>query len=133
MEENKTRHLARILLVLVTITFVCNLVVLPLLPGIVGCGLLHIRPEYVVEGGDFFFEYSSGGSWLVFYSVLFWESYITVWQDGYSAVLTLFLFASGCCTPQCPPAQTMPSCLPSIPTKALSVCWTARFIPSIPA
>ena len=98
MEENKTRHLARILLVLVTITFVCNLVVLPLLPGIVGCGLLHIRPEYVVEGGDFFFEYSSGGSWLVFYSVLFWESYITVWQDGYSAVLTLFLFASGCCT-----------------------------------
>lgn len=98
MEENKTRHLALVLKVLVTIAFVCNLVALPLLPGIVGCSLAHIRPEYIVEGGDFFFEYASGGHWLVFYGLLFWESYVTVWQDAHTAVLTVFLFACGCCT-----------------------------------
>ena len=98
MDDNKTRRLALVLRVLVSITSVCNLLALPLLPGIVGWAQVRMRPEYLWEGADFFFSYASGGDWLVLYILTFCESYITIWQDGYWAVLTVFLFACGCCT-----------------------------------
>ena len=38
MEKTNVQNLAKILKILVTITFVCNLVLLPMVPGIVGIG-----------------------------------------------------------------------------------------------
>ena len=38
MEKTNVQKLAKILKLLVTITFVCNLIILPLVPGIVGIG-----------------------------------------------------------------------------------------------
>ena len=39
MDTTHVRTLARVLKILVTITFVCNLLVLPLVPGLVAIGL----------------------------------------------------------------------------------------------
>ena len=69
MESSSARKIARILKVLVTVTFLCNLGALPLVPELVHRTLL---PERV-------------GPW-------------SVWGDSYAVVLILFLLFCGCCT-----------------------------------
>ena len=93
MEKSQTQKLAKVLQVLVTVTFVCNLLALPLVPGVVGMGteygLKGAVEEFAMFGPDF--------GPLVFLAVC-WQYLFRVWREPYAAVLTLFLLACGTCT-----------------------------------
>ena len=47
MEQNAVKKLAGVLKVLVLIAFVCNLLILPLVPGLVGIGLDGTRTLFM--------------------------------------------------------------------------------------
>lgn len=93
MEKTNVQKLAKILKVLVTITFVCNLIILPLVPGIVGIGseygLWGAAKEFSMYGLEF-------GPLLLL--AVCWQYLFRVWRSEYTAVLTLFLLACGVCT-----------------------------------
>ena len=95
MEKTSVQKLAGVLKLLVTITFICNLVALFLVPG---CSRLRSLDELV--GGALYF--SNEGSLavaarMVGYFVSAWQE---VWLFGgpYAAVLTSFLLFCGVCT-----------------------------------
>ncbi len=102
MEQTKVQKLAQVLWVLVIVVFVCNLIVLTLIPGLVCFQSLQIHwadvVQEVTEGGTFVFEEAESGALLGFYILLFFCGYAEVWLDAYTAVLTLFLWACGICT-----------------------------------
>lgn len=93
MEKTNVQKLAKILKVLVTITFTCNLVILPLVPGIVGIGseygLWGAAEEFGVFGPEF-------GPLLLLAAC--WQYLFRVWRSEYTAVLAFFLMACGVCT-----------------------------------
>ena len=93
MEKTNVQKLAKILKVLVTITFVCNLIALPLVPGIVGIGseygLWGAAEEFGVFGSEF-------GPLLLLAAC--WQYLFRVWRSEYTAVLAFFLMACGVCT-----------------------------------
>lgn len=93
MEKTNVQKLAKILKVLVTITFVCNLIALPLVPGIVGIGseygLWGAAEEFGVFGPEF-------GPLLLLAAC--WQYLFRVWRSEYTAVLAFFLMACGVCT-----------------------------------
>ncbi|WP_298032325.1 DUF2975 domain-containing protein [uncultured Dysosmobacter sp.] len=81
MESTAVQKIAKVLNILVLITFICNLIALFLVPGVVFASpqarthqLFHVSPRYFL---------------------LAWTG---VWGDAYLAVLTLFLLFSGVCT-----------------------------------
>lgn len=92
MNENKTLKLARVLRGLVCFTFVCNLIALPLVPGMVG----------ICSEGDWFVLWTlTDGATLPVPLVALavcWQYLFRVWRVPGSAVLTLFLWACGVCT-----------------------------------
>ena len=95
MEKTSVQKLAGVLKLLVTITFICNLVALFFVPG---CSRLRSLDELV--GGALYF--SNEGSLavaarMVGYFVSAWQE---VWLFGgpYAAVLTSFLLFCGVCT-----------------------------------
>ncbi len=84
MEKSGVIRLARVLKILVTATFVCNLLSLFLVPGMVGMGLekiIRLAGYEFSETIDAFLNY-------------FWW----VWRDEQMSVLTLFLLFCGICT-----------------------------------
>ena len=88
MSKSTVQTIARILKVLVTVTFVCNLLALLLVPGLVyfRFDLEHIQALWAYESDDCFWN---------FVDLLFlW------WLDAnpYTTALTLFLWAAGICT-----------------------------------
>lgn len=84
MEKTGVVTLARVLKVLVTVTFLCNLVLLPLVPAVVGL-------SYFGWAGSEYFQVSSIEAF-----VLWW---LAGWLDGqYTAVLSAFLICCGSCT-----------------------------------
>lgn len=93
MEKTNVQKLAKVLKTLVTITFVCNLIILPLVPGIVGIGseygLWGAAEEFAIFGPEF-------GPMLLLAAC--WQYLFRVWRSEYTAVLTLFLLACGSCT-----------------------------------
>ena len=93
MEKTNVQKLAKILKILVTITFVCNLIVLPLVPGIVGMGAEYGLWGAAKEFGMFGPEFGP----LIFLAVC-WQYLTRVWRSQYTTVLTLFLLACGVCT-----------------------------------
>ena len=95
MEKTGVQRLAGVLKILVTITFVCNLAALFLVPG-----LAMLRsPEELIVGIVYFGQ----GGWFAVLLRLFgfflaaWQE---VWMFGglYAAVLTAFLLFCGLCT-----------------------------------
>lgn len=78
MQRDSAREIARVLRVLVAVTFGCNLCALPLVPGLV-----------MLTG-------QTGGQ------VPLWEElalgWAGVWETPYTAVLTVFLWFCGVCT-----------------------------------
>lgn len=82
MEKTGVQKLAGLLKILVTATFVCNLLVLPLVPGVVGMSML-VGP-ITVTPTQFFLGC--------------WQYLWRVWRVEYTAVLTLFLLFCGTCT-----------------------------------
>ena len=95
MEKTSVQKLAGVLKLLVTITFICNLVALFLVPG---CSRLRSLDE-LVEGVLYFSNESSLAvtARMVGYFVSAWQE---VWLFGgpYAAVLTSFLLFCGVCT-----------------------------------
>lgn len=69
METTPVQNIARVLRHLVTLTFCCNLITLPLVPTLVGT----MNPALGYGGGS-------------------------LWSDARSAVLVVFLWFCGCCT-----------------------------------
>lgn len=80
-----TQKIARVLNVLVLITFICNLIALPLVPPLVYWrdNPFALAARQALTGNLFFF-------WL--------EGVSKVWSAPYSLMLALFLLFSGCCT-----------------------------------
>ena len=95
MEKTSVQKLAGVLKLLVTITFICNLVALFLVPG---CSRLRSLDE-LVEGALYFSNESSLAvtARMMGYFVSAWQE---VWLFGgpYAAVLTSFLLFCGVCT-----------------------------------
>ena len=89
MERTVVQKLAYILKILVTITFVCNLLALLLVPGMVGM---------VVNGPLLALEDTGVPLPLLFLAVC-WQYLWRVWREGsYAIMLTLFLLLCGVCT-----------------------------------
>ena len=93
MEKTAVQKMAGVLKILVTVTFVCNLIALLLVPGMVM--LRHAWPILAdvawsvpnIAGVSFFLPIGFAAAWG------------SVWGDGaYSVVLTLFLLFCGACT-----------------------------------
>ena len=93
MEKTAVQKLAGVLKILVTITFVCNLIALLLVPGMVM--LRHAWP--MLSDMELSAQNVTGISF--FLPIGFAASWGSVWGDGaYSVVLTLFLLFCGVCT-----------------------------------
>lgn len=94
MERTHVQRIAQVLLVLVTVVFVCNLIALPLVPGLV----------YFRTGEDAFALNLSQLQALFAYDVDDGLGHLLgiylrgVWQQPYTAMLTFFLLFSGACT-----------------------------------
>ena len=93
MKKANVQNLAKLLKALITITFVCNLLILPLVPGIVGMGAEYGLWGAAKEFGLFGAEFGP----LIFLAVC-WQYLSRVWRNEYTAVLTLFLMTCGVCT-----------------------------------
>lgn len=96
MQGASVQKIARVLKVLVSITFVCNLIALYLVPTVVmsnSHSLMEGIQSYL--GGIFFPGEDDIVMAGVFASFLSW---LWVWADPYDLVLTVFLLFSGCCT-----------------------------------
>lgn len=95
MEKTGVVKLAQALKVLVTISFICNLIALFLVPGL---SMLR-RPEELIEGIAYF---KNEGQLPVFLRLLgfFLAAWQEIWMFGgpYAAVLTVFLLFCGVCT-----------------------------------
>ncbi len=90
MEKTSVQKLAVVLRVLVIIVFVCNLIALLLVPGLVG-----IRAE---GGLTELWQNVHGGQRLLAFLAACWQYLFRVWRDQLMAVLTVFLWACGACT-----------------------------------
>ena len=92
MEQTSVQKLARVLHVLVLITFICNLIALILVPYLVsrwfwdGYGSL----DCIIKT----FHYDVDDGWAIFFD----SAYYQVWEHSETAVLTLFLWMCGICT-----------------------------------
>lgn len=87
MEKTGVVKLARVLKMLVTLVFICNLVILPCVPGMV---------KYSVDGGMERFA----SFWSYEWDDALWDFFFHQrwWATEYTLVLTLFLFFCGVCT-----------------------------------
>ena len=92
MSKSTVQTIAHVLKVLVTITFLCNLLALPLVPGLVYFRFTLDAMSFSSLQATFDYDLDDGlGNLLMIY-------FRDVWQEPYSAVLTLFLLFSGICT-----------------------------------
>ncbi len=97
MEKTGAVKLAKALNILVIMAFACNLLVLPLVPGLVGIG---------AEGGLAAFSglvpYENAAELpirIVFaFFVVCWQFLWRVWREPYTCVLSVFLLFCGVCT-----------------------------------
>ena len=93
MSKSTVQTIARILKVLVTVTFVCNLLALLLVPGLV----MLAHTDSILADMEWSAQNTRGV--LFFLPIGFIASWRSVWGDGaYSVVLTLFLLSCGICT-----------------------------------
>ncbi|NCB62219.1 MAG: DUF2975 domain-containing protein [Clostridia bacterium] len=89
MEMTGVQKLARVLKVLVTVTFICNLAALLFVPCLV-------QNRFYLDLGmvQSMFSYDVDDGLAIFFDGPFYH----VWQEQYTAVLTVFLWACGACT-----------------------------------
>lgn len=90
VELTKVQKLARVLRVMVIVVLVCNILALLFVPGYVTCYAYQFEWESVFD--TFAYDFDDG------LAIFFDGGYKIVWDDPYTAVLTLFLWACGGCT-----------------------------------
>ena len=101
MEQTSVQKLAKVLRVLVVITFVCNLIALLMVPmmacmyGAMSAGEIV---DWGIDGLSYLFGLESTPRDYFPFSMMFFYSWLVVWTDAYTAVLTVFLWACGICT-----------------------------------
>lgn len=90
MNETSTKKLARVLRALVTALFVCNLLLLPLVPGLAGLSRegTHVLASAALTGQE------SQNVMVIFFACC-WQYLWRVWREGYTAVLAAFLLFCG--------------------------------------
>lgn len=90
MEKNTVHSLARVLKVLVTIIFVCNLLVLPLVPGLVGIGREGTRAllDAALTGVE------NENLVSIFFAAC-WQFLFRIWRFPAEGVLAAFLLFCG--------------------------------------
>lgn len=90
MEKNAAQALARVLKVWVTVTFICNLLVLPLVPGLVGIGRegAHTLLDAAVTGVE------SQNVVSIFFAAC-WQFLSRIWRFPQAGVLAAFLLFCG--------------------------------------
>ena len=99
MKKQKTipvEKLARVLRALVIVVFVCNVIAMFFVPAMVA-----LTPEGILDAAAHDLEYLGAGGWPdehVPVILFFLISWLGVWFDVYTAVLTLFLWVCGFCT-----------------------------------
>ncbi len=97
LEMMSVQKLAKVLKILVNIIFVCNLIALLAVPV-----MALLTPREAVEGGMEGLSYLFGGGTVpdgyIPFTMVFFASWLVVWTKGYTAVLTVFLWACGICT-----------------------------------
>ena len=97
MEHSAAEKLAKVLNILVLIAFVCNLVALPLVPGLVGIaseGGLGYFADFISDSG------LSGGAptaAALFFAVC-WQFLWRIWRTPHTAAIAAFLMFCGVCT-----------------------------------
>ena len=97
MEKTNVQKLARALKILVTIAFVCNLIVLPLVPGLVGISM-NGRAEEFWGLTPYENPLEVPLRLVILFFLLCWQFLTRVWREPYGAVLTTFLWLCGACT-----------------------------------
>lgn len=98
MKDMSVEKLARVLRVMVTVVFVCNILALFAVPV-----MAYFSPREAVTMGMDGLSYLFGlkeieGDIYIPFTLLFFFSWAAVWEQAYTAVLTLFLWACGACT-----------------------------------
>ncbi len=97
MERSGVQKLARVLRLFVLLVFILNLLVLPLVPGLVGL-LLDGGPDEVLQTLRILFHVN-GTEGMEFHPLgYFAGALVAVWTDGTTAVTTLFILLYGICT-----------------------------------
>ena len=97
MKQTSVQRLARVLRVLVVAVFICNLVALLAVPV-----MTVLTPRGAIEAGAEGLGYLLGAGevpedyWP--FTMIFFLSWVGVWGEQYTAVLTLFLWVCGICT-----------------------------------
>ena len=92
MEASGVQKIARVLNSLVAITLLCNLIALPLVPGIVYFRFAQEGVPFSSLQATFAYDVDDGlGNLLSIYLR-------DVWAEPYTLTLTLFLLFSGICT-----------------------------------
>ena len=101
MDKTSVQKLARVLRVLVVVTFVCNLIALLMVP-MMACTYRAMSAREIVDWGIdvmyYLFGLESTPRFYFPFSMMFFYSWLVVWTDAYTAVLTVFLWACGICT-----------------------------------
>ena len=92
MERTGTQKLAGVLKVLVTVVFVCNLIALFLVPGLVLAREIYQDGSLLQAGWQMLERMSV--SMALFYLM----GWTLIWLEPFMAVLALFLWACGICT-----------------------------------
>ena len=89
MNSTAVQKIARVLNVLVLVTFICNLLALPLVPCLV---FNRFRLDMDMVARIFAYDFDDG------LAIFFDTPYYQVWQQPYTFVLTIFLWVCGICT-----------------------------------
>lgn len=96
MEKTSVQRLAGVLKLFVTLAFVCNLLILPLVPGLVGIGRESFYDLLALTPYDIPLDMPLSG--VIMFLLACWQYLFRVWREPYAAVLTVFLWFCGCCT-----------------------------------
>lgn len=89
MKSVSVQKIARVLNVLVWIALICNLVAIPLVPCLV---YNRFQLDFDAVASTFAYDFDDG------LAIFFDTPYYQVWQQPYTFVLTIFLWACGICT-----------------------------------
>ena len=101
MEQTSVQKLARVLKVLVIITFVCNILALLLVPTM-ACLYQSMSVGGLVDWGmkglSYLFGIARTPEAYIPFTMMFASSWIAIWASELTAVLALFLWTCGICT-----------------------------------
>ena len=101
MEQTSVQKLARVLRVLVIITFVCNLIAMlmvPMMACMYGAMSVEEMVDWGMDGLSYLFGWESTPKGYIPFTMMFCASWAGIWASELTAVLALFLWICGVCT-----------------------------------